>query len=250
MTFPYKEHIGLKPLEIWPCIPKKAMVIFAHPDDAEIGAGGTAAMWSSKECEVTYVQCTSGSSGSNDKKMTSKKITQIRLDEQKSAADVIGVKNFINFEFPDGALESDRTFLCQMVEVIRKYRPEVVMTHDPFRINGFQHRDHRITSITVQDAIYPYARDHLHFPNQIEKGLSTHKVKTLLYWGSDNPNTIVDVSQTAKLKISALSKHASQVPGLSFGSELDIKIRERMNKVARGYGFKYGESFRKIEARS
>ena len=107
-----------------------------------------------------------------------------------------------------------------------------------------------MTGITVQDAIYPYARDHLHFPNQIEKGLTTHKVKTLLFWGSDNPNTIVDVSQTTKLKISALSKHASQVPGISFGSELDTKIRERMNKVARGYGFKYGESFRKIETRS
>ena len=250
MTFRYKEPVDIKQLEIWSVIPKKAMVVFAHPDDAEIGAGGTAATWSSKKCEVTYVQCTSGSSGSNDKKMTSKKITQIRLDEQKLAADIIGVRNFINFGFPDGELESDRTFLCQMVEAIRKYRPEVVITHDPFRINGFQHRDHRITGITVQDAVYPYARDHLHFPNQIEKGLTTHKVKTLLYWGSDNPNTIVDVSQTAELKISALSKHASQVPGLSFGSELDIKMRERMNKVAQGYGFKYGESFRKIEARS
>ena len=120
-------------------IPNKAMVVFAHPDDAEIGAGGTVALWISKGCEVTYVQCTDGGSGSNDKKMTSQNITKIRHEEQKNAAKSIGVLNYINFNFADGALQDNNFFLSKMVEVIRKYKPEIILTHVPFRINGFQH---------------------------------------------------------------------------------------------------------------
>ena len=231
-------------------IPNKAMVVFAHPDDAEIGAGGTVALWTSEGCEVTYVQCTDGGSGSNDKKMTSQNISKIRSREQKDAVKSIGVSNYINFNFPDGALQNDKFFLSKMVEVIRKYKPEMIFTHDPFRINGFQHRDHRITGLIVQDAIYPYSRDHLHFPEQINNGLKTHKVKSLLYWGSDDPNCVINISRTINSKITALSRHESQVPGLSYESKTGKNIRERANKVANQHNFEFGECFRKLDARS
>ena len=70
-------------------IPKKAMVIFAHPDDAEIGTGGTIAKWCNKGAEVVYVLATTGSSGSNDLSMTSKKIVNVRSKEQDEAAIII-----------------------------------------------------------------------------------------------------------------------------------------------------------------
>lgn len=250
MTFPYSAPNQLKPFEQITEVPERAMVIFAHPDDAEIGAGATAALWASKGCEVTFVQCTTGSSGSNDLEMTSERIVEIRAEEQRAAADVIGVKDIVVLDHPDGELEADRQFLGEVVHAIRKYRPEVVFAHDQHRVNGFQHRDHRNVGITVQDAVYPYARDHLHFPEQLVDGIEPYKVKHLLFWGTDNPDVIVDVTDSVDIKINALAEHASQVPGLSFGSDMDKRIRQRHSDAAAGYGFKYGESFRRLTARA
>ena len=117
-------------------IPKRAMVIFAHPDDAEIGAGATAAHWSSAGCEITYVQCTTGSSGSNDTKMTSNRIVSIRAIEQRAAADIIGVGEIIVLNHPDGELEANLTFLGEVVHVLRKYRPCLLYTSPSPRDRG------------------------------------------------------------------------------------------------------------------
>ncbi|MXZ03011.1 MAG: PIG-L family deacetylase, partial [Chloroflexi bacterium] len=163
-------------LEQFDEIPERAMVVCAHPDDAEIGAGGTTSLWARNGCEISYVVCTTGSSGSNDESMTSDRIVDIRRQEQEAAADVIGVTNLVMLPYPDGMLETNREFLGDMVKAIRTYRPDVIFTHDPFRFDGFNHRDHRNTGITVQDAVYPYARDHLHCPEQLEEGLAPHLV--------------------------------------------------------------------------
>jgi LmbE family N-acetylglucosaminyl deacetylase len=126
----------------------------------------------------------------------------------------------------------------------------VVFTHDQHRINGFQHRDHRHVGITVQDAVYPYARDHLHFPEHLVDGIEPHKVKHLLYWGTDQPDVIVDVSNSVDTKINALAKHESQIAGLSFGSDMDKRLRGRHIDAAKGYGFEYGDTFRRLTART
>ena len=77
-------------------IPRTAMVIFAHPDDAEIGTGATVAKWVSKGTKVVYVLATTGSSGSNDTSMTSEKIVDIRSNEQIEAANAIGVEDIVS----------------------------------------------------------------------------------------------------------------------------------------------------------
>ena len=250
MTYPFSTPSPVTKYEVIKEIPDRAMVIFAHPDDAEIGAGATAALWAANGTEITYVQCTTGSSGSNDLSMTSDRIVAIRATEQRAAADTIGVGDIVVLDHPDGELEADREFLGEIVHALRKYRPEAVFAHDPHRTNGFQHRDHRSVGTTVQDAIYPYARDHLHFPEQLVDGVEPHKVKHLLYWGSDQPDVLVDVSESVDTKISALAKHESQIAGLSFGSEMDRRMRGRHADSARGYGFEYGEAFRRLTART
>lgn len=250
MTYPFSTPNLVTKYEVIEEVPKRAMVIFAHPDDAEIGAGATAALWASRGTEVTYVQCTTGSSGSNDPAMTSERIVAIRAAEQRAAADAIGVGDIVVLDHPDGELEADRIFLGEIVHALRKYRPEAVFSHDPYRINGFQHRDHRNVGITVQDAIYPYARDHLHFPDQLTGGIEPHKVKHLLYWGTDNASVIVDVSASVDTKIKALAEHKSQIPGLSFGSDMDRRMRTRHTDAAKGYGFEYGDTFRRLTART
>ena len=236
-------------MEIFDEIPERAMVVFAHPDDAELGAGGTAATWARAGCEISYVQCTSGSSGSNDPSMTSAEIVPIRAAEQRAAADVIGVKNLVVLDHPDGELEADRTFLGEVVRAIRQYRPSVVLCHDPHRFSGFNHRDHRSVGITVMDAIYPYARDHLHFPEHIRDGLEPYKVRHLLFWGADSKNTVVDVSGGMDTQIEALSQHESQIPGLRDGTETEKRMRERRRENAEGFPFEYAETFRRISVR-
>ncbi len=236
-------------LEVITDIPQRAMVVCAHPDDAEIGAGGVSGLWAQNGCEVTFVVCTNGSSGSNDQEMTAHQIVGIRQREQQAAADVIGVSNLIMMEHADGCLEADLSFLEEIVRVIREFRPDTIFTHDPFRTNGFNHRDHRMTGITVQDAVYPYARDHLHFAQHIERGLQPHKVKDLMFWHSDRPNAIVDITSSIDKRIEGLSRHASQVPGLVSGTSSDRRIRERAAKIAADHSFQYGEAFRRISAR-
>ena len=236
-------------LEHFTEIPERAMVVCAHPDDAEIGAGGTTAYWARNGCEISYVVCTTGSSGSNDESMTSDKIVGIRRDEQAAAADVIGVTNLVMLPYPDGMLETNREFLGDIVKAIRTYRPDVVFTHDPFRFDGFNHRDHRNTGITVQDAVYPYARDHLHFPDQIADGLEPHIVSDVFFWHADEPNVVVDITSSIDIRIDALSQHSSQVPGLSRQSGSDRGIRDRSRSLAEGMPFEYGEAFRRISAR-
>ena len=239
-------------LEIVTEIPDRAMVIFAHPDDAEISSGGVVARWIAAGCEVTYVLCTNGSAGTADRSFTPAELARKRAEEQRAAADAMGVKNLVALGYPDGGLEDTREFLGDVVRAIRQYRPHTVFVHDPYRVNGFQHRDHRKAGITATDAVYPYARDHLHFPEHITReGLEPHRVRELWYWGMDEPNVIVDVTGGIDRQIAALIRHESQMPGFSIpaGQTIGDRIKKNAAEHANGYGFEYGAVFRRLLAR-
>ena len=164
----------------------------------------------------------------------------------------MGVKHVVMLGYPDGELEDSREFLGDVVRAIRRYRPHTVFVHDPYRIDGFQHRDHRKAGITTTDAVYPYARDHLHFAEQIiEDGLEPHKVRELWYWGMDEPNVIVDVTESIDRQIAALVRHESQVPGFNIpaGETIGHRLKRNAAELANGYGFQYGAVFRRLLAR-
>jgi len=233
-------------------VPDNAMVIFAHPDDAEIASGGVVAKWVAAGCEVTYVLCTDGQAGTADRLFTPAALAQKRADEQRAAADFMGVKHLVMLGYPDGELEDTREFRGDVVRAIRQYRPHTVFVHDPYRIKGFQHRDHRKAGIVTTDAVYPYARDHLHFAEQITRdGLEPHKVRELWYWGMDEPNVIVDVTDSIDRQIAALIRHESQLPGFNVpaGETIGQRLRHYAAELAEGYGFQYGAAFRRLIAR-
>src|SRR6266508_1531243 len=98
-------------LEIVTDIPDKAMVIFAHPDDAEIGSGGVVAKWAAAGCEVTYVLCTNGAAGTADRSLTPAALARKRAEEQRAAADFVGVRHVVMLGYPDGGLEDTRELL-------------------------------------------------------------------------------------------------------------------------------------------
>jgi len=238
--------------EIVTDVPDRAMVIFAHPDDAEIGSGGVVARWVAAGCEVTYVLCTNGDAGTGDRSLTPAELAKRRADEQRAAADFMGVKHVVMLGYPDGELEDTREFLGDVVRAIRQYRPHTVFVHDPYRIKGFQHRDHRKAGLVTTDAVYPFARDHLHFPEQIRRdSLEPHKVRELWYWGMDEPNVIVDVTGSIDRQIAALVRHQSQMPGFNVppGETIGERVKRHAAQLATDYGFEYGAVFRRLIAR-
>ena len=239
-------------LEIVTDVPDRAMVVFAHPDDAEIGSGGVVARWIEAGCEVAYVLCTNGDAGTAERSLAPAQLATKRAEEQRAAADAMGVKHLVMLGYPDGFLEDTRAFLGDVVRAIRQYRPHTVFVHDPYRIKHFQHRDHRKAGLTTTDAVYPFARDHLHFPEHITgEGLAPHKVRELWYWGADEPNTIVDVTASIERQIAALVRHESQLPGFNVadGESIATRVRHGAAEAARGHGFQYGAVFRRMIAR-
>ena len=239
-------------LEIVTEVPDNAMVIFAHPDDAEISSGGVIARWIAAGCEATYVLCTNGGAGTADRSFTPAELARKRADEQRAAADFMGVKNVVMLGYPDGELEDTREFLGDVVRALRQYRPHTVFVHDPYRTHGFQHRDHRKAGIAATDAVYPYARDHLHFAEQITTdGLEPHRVRELWYWGMDQPNVVVDVTEAIERQIAALIRHESQMPGFNVpaGQTIGERVKKNAAELATGYGFQYGAVFRRLIAR-
>jgi len=221
------------------------LVITPHPDDAELGAGGTIALWSERGYRIAYVVCSSGEKGTSDPEMEPAKLMSIREEEQIEAAKVLGVE-FVDFlRFPDQGIEDNIEFLKVIVKKIRQYRPRIVMTIDPYR-KYLWHRDHRITGQIVLDAVYPYARDHLAFPELIKEGFHPHKVEEIYLWGGDDINVRIDISTTFDKKLQALLCHKSQIEG--FGIP-DIRewLLNYCREMARPEPFELAEGFHLVK---
>lgn len=220
-------------------IPDRAMAIAAHPDDIELWAGGTLLKWAAAGCQVTGVICTG---------------TPQRQSEQRAAAAKLGFTHIEFLGFPDGGLEDSTLFRGELVQQIRRFSPDVVLTHDPARYREFLHRDHRITGQVTLDAIYPDARDECFFPEHLVDGLATHKVVCCLLWESDEPNVFIEISDQIQGKIRALECHQSQLAGLLSTHDpvidVDEMVRESARQAAPDNEMIYAEAFRFLRAPS
>jgi len=217
------------------------MVVTPHPDDAEFGVAGTVALWASEGKDVIYVVCTNGDKGTSDPNMKPDELVRIREQEQIAAANTLGVSEVIFLRHPDQGLEDTPEFRKEIVRLIRMYRPETVVTGDLYR-RRIWHRDHRITSQVTLDAIFPYARDFLSYPDLMEEGLQPHKVREVLLWGAEEPNHRTDITRTFDTKIAALLCHRSQISSIpQTGWEQRLKERHRM--LAEGEEYELAEAF-------
>lgn len=220
------------------------LVISPHADDAEFGAAGSIAGWVKAGKSVMYAICTDGDKGTTDRSLDPLELVKQRKIEQKRAADVLGVSGVVFLGFPDQGLEDSDTFRKPIVKLIREYRPHTILTTDPYR-QYFWHRDHRITGQVVMDAVYPYARDHLSYPDLLDQGLEPHKVREVLFWGSENINYRCDVTETFDLKIAALSCHESQMKEMTNFKPAEW-CRENCLKIAANESFELAEGFHRI----
>lgn len=217
----------------------------AHPDDAEFGCGGSVARWVKEGKEVTYVILTNGDKGSGDRSMTSERLAKIREEEQQNAAQALGVARVQFLGYPDGELEDTREVRCAVTAEIRRWRPDLLVTQHPYRTTNLyaSHRDHRIAAGVALDCVYPLARDHLSFPELLAQGLEPHKVREvyLMWW--ENPEVVVDISDTMDLKLKALACHASQMGDFA---SVEARVRERSAQLGKAKSFAYAETFNRI----
>jgi LmbE family N-acetylglucosaminyl deacetylase len=223
-------------------VPKSAMVIVAHPDDAEFTVGGTVAAWVEAGCCVTYVICTDGNAGSHEPGITREKLAGIRRAEQRAACTTLGVSEVVFLGHDDGQLEATLDLRRELVRAIRQYKPEVVITWDPTRlfVNGdyINHPDHRAAAQAALDAAAPASEMPLLWP---EVG-APHRVSQLYVYGNDDANVWVDVTDTIDRKIEALKCHVSQL-----GDWDPTKmIKERNAEVGEERGISYAEAYRVI----
>ncbi len=225
-------------------IPSSAIAIVAHPDDLEYFCGGTIAKWTSFGCDVSLVVSSSGEKGAKDICYDYQEIIKQREDEQVSGASKLGVKNIVFLHYPDSELGFVDQYKLrgEYVRQIRKTRPEVVLTHDPFVKYLRQHPDHRTVGNLVLDASFPISTVINCYSEQIvDEGLETWQPQYVLLFGTDSANYWVDIELSLENKIMALEQHQSQRE--SFAGGVRERIVWKASKIGEKHSLKAAEEY-------
>lgn len=225
--------------------PRVAVAVYAHPDDADVAAGGVVALWAAQGCEVHLIVVCDGSKGAHGAKTTPERLRQLRRDELELAADLLGVREVHRLGVPDGEVSNSTELRGRLVGLIRRIRPEVVLAPDPtatfFGGVYVNHRDHRETGWALLDAVAPAAAMPLYFPTRGEP----HQVGRLLLSGTHEPDVVADVTRTIDVKVKAVLAHASQLAG-DADAIRDV-VYSRAEQAGRPIGVAFGEAFRSVE---
>ena len=193
---------------------KKILLVLAHPDDPEFFLGGTIAHWTQAGHEVSYLLLTRGERGVSPAYPDGEKLKSLRVEEQKAAANVLGVDQISYLDFPDGYLEVNLENRRTLVAELRRRQPDIVVSSDPQTlINHFylNHPDHRAAGQLAVDAVFPTAGNPAFFPEQLEQGLKITRIQEVWLSLTAYPNLILDVTPQWEKRLEALKCHASQI---------------------------------------
>jgi LmbE family N-acetylglucosaminyl deacetylase len=215
--------------------PARVLVITAHPDDVDYGAGGTVATWTAAGVEVGYCIVTDGDAGGTDASITRAEMAQIRREEQRKAAAVLGVTEVEFLGYADGRVEVSLDLRRDIARVIRRFRPTRVVIQSPLRnlrsMYG-SHPDHTATGEAAMCAVYPDARNEFAHPELLrDEGLAPHTVgEVWVMAGGGDGDTFVDITDTLDRKVAALLAHVSQTAHVP---DLEDNIRAWGERLAR-----------------
>jgi len=197
---------------------ERVLVVMAHPDDVDFSCAGTIATFTDAGLHVTYCLITNGDAGGFDDAVDRTVIPDIRQGEQRAAAETVGVSDLIFLGYPDGRLSATQELRRDIARVIRRVRPDRVLTSAPernYRRIGISHPDHLVAGEATLCAVYPDARNAYAHPELLAvEGLPPWTVREVWQVGSPQPNRYVDITDVAELKIAALKCHASQTPDM------------------------------------
>jgi LmbE family N-acetylglucosaminyl deacetylase len=196
----------------------KTILLFTpHPDDDTFCCAGTLALLAKNGNNIRIVIYTNDDKGSYDPDMTSERLARIRMHEEEEACRILGIpkENITWLQYHDGMLEyaNPRDLVEQVTGIIRRVRPEVVLSADPGTEYVRWHKtDHRMAANNTIDAIRA-AEWHLYFPNQrLHDGLEPWLVPQEYYFyvTQESANYWVNIDSVVEKKLDAAAAHVSQ----------------------------------------
>ncbi|SRR5579875_196487 len=230
---------------------ERILVVVAHPDDVDFGAGGSVATWVKAGVEVTYCIVTDGDAGGSDRSVTRGAMAELRRREQLAAAAELGVSDVRFLGYPDGQLVPSLELRRDISRVVRQVRPQRLVCQSPERNWDriyASHPDHLAAGEAAVCAVYPDARNPFAHPELLEEGLEPHTVPQLWLMAAPAPNRAVDVTDVFERKLAALRCHVSQ---LGEGEGLEELLRSWLGPLARAAGLPAGrlaEAFRAVDS--
>ncbi len=224
-------------------VPTRALAIYAHPDDPEVGCGGTLARWTSSGTEIHLVIANRGDKGSADPGVDPDALAAHRAAEVAEAAEVLGIASVEHLGHPDGEIENDAALRARLAGIIRERQPEALVAPDPtavfFGDTYVNHRDHRQLGWAVLDSLVPAAS-----PLYVPDAGSAHQVGLVLLSGTLEPDAWVDISDVLDRKVAAVACHASRLgedPAL-VAELLEVRAAEEGRRA----GLAHAEAFRRL----
>ena len=226
-----------------------ALGIFAHPDDAEIAAGGTMANWVDAGREVHLLVLTNGDRGSQDPMLDRAELASIRVRETEAAAGVLGLASVRILDVHDGELENTTEVREHVVRRIREVRAETVLSVDPtavfFRNSYYNHSDHRNAGWIALDSAFPGSGNPHFFPEHLGEGLGVRDITDVWLGWTNEPNHAEDVTATWSRKIDALAAHDSQLTeGIRY---FETFLLEEAEETGARIGAARAEEFRRLD---
>jgi len=219
---------------------KRVLVVMAHPDDCDFGAGGTIAQWTSQGIEVSYCIITNGDQGGEESGIPVEEMAKVRQQEQRDAGKALGVTQITYLNYRDGWLMPSIELRKEIVKAIRIAKPDRMVVQSPER-NWERiyssHPDHLAAGETAIQAVYPDARNPFAFPELKAAGLEPWRVREVWITGSPTPNHFVDITDTFSKKMAALHAHVSQT---AHNKELENMVRSWGERNAEVNGLPQG----------
>ncbi|NLZ98907.1 MAG: PIG-L family deacetylase [Micrococcus sp.] len=206
----------------------RALVIAAHPDDIDFGAASTIAALSASGVELTYCLVTSGDAGGFELDHSREAMIARREQEQRDAANVVGVSDVRYLKHLDGYVEPNHELVSALVALMREVQPDVVISQHPQRNwDRLQasHPDHIAVGEATVRAVYPAVENPFAYPDL--EHLPAFRIGQLWMMGApaELENLCVDITDYVDLKLEALHKHNSQHPD---PAAMDARVRNAL----------------------
>ena len=212
---------------------KTILCVQPHPDDNEIGMGGTLLRYKELGATIAYCTVSQGKGGSNT--LRSEELVKIRQEELRNAGSFVGTTSFHQLNLSDSHYPDEKIITEQLVAIIREVKPDIVFTVDPYLMYE-AHPTHRKTGMAVLEACMFSSMKHFPKPDaSIEP--KVHRVQSIGFYASAKPNVLIDISSTFDRKLEAIFRHETQ-----FDEVGRTQLSQYLSMQAMTFGQKLGVS--------
>lgn len=224
---------------------ERAMAIVAHPDDIEYGTASAVARWTAQGKEVVYLLVTRGEAGIDA--WSPEKTGQVREAEERAGALCVGVDTVEFLDYRDGVIEYGLPLRRDLARMIRRYRPEVIVTQNieiARRGGNINQADHRAVGLASCDAARD-AGNRWIFPELVAEGLKPwNGIRHVFIPGVGDATHYCDVSDGIERGIEALRSHKAYIDNLDAPFDPDPFLRKPAAERGAQFGCQYATVFK------